>query len=102
MLVDAVPLGEPPGTVVVLDPDPVPAADAVVDAHSMGPDVVLASLARLGGQVGHIRVVGCQPATLDEGVGLSPPVAAAVEGAVDLCLELVNDIVQPNGKGRGA
>ena len=28
--------------------------------------------------------------------------AAAVDGAVDLCLELVADIVQPIGKGRGA
>ena len=99
VLVDAVPLGELPGTVVVMEPDPIPPADAVVDAHTMGPDVVLATLARLGGGVDRIRVVGCQPATLEEGVGLSPPVAAAVDGAVDLCLELVADIVQPIEKG---
>lgn len=102
VLVDAVPLGEPPGTVVVMEPDPLPATEAVVDAHTMGPDVVLATLARLGGGVDCIRIVGCQPATLDEGVGLSPSVAAAVDGAVDLCLELVADIVTPTGKGRGA
>jgi len=102
ILVDAVPLGEAPGTVVVMEPDPIAASDAVIDAHTMGPDVVLSTLARLGGEVARIRVVGCQPTTLDEGVGLSPPVAAAVDGAVDLCLELVADIVQPTGKGRGA
>ena len=96
VLVDAVPLGEAPGTVVVMEPDPVAATDAVIDAHTMGPDVVLSTLARLGGEVAHIRVVGCQPATLEEGFGLSPPVAAAVDGAVDLCLELVADIVQPS------
>ena len=79
VLVDAVPIGERPGTVVVIEPEPVPATDAVVDAHTMGPDVVLATLARLGGEVDRIRVVGCQPATLEEGIGLSPPVAAAVE-----------------------
>ncbi len=101
VLVDAVPIGEPPGTVVVIEPEPIPATDAVVDAHSMGPDVVLATLARLGAEVNRIRVVGCQPATLEEGVGLSAPVAAAVEGAVDLCLELVADTVQPTGKGKG-
>lgn len=102
VLVDAVPMGEPPGTVEVIEPDPVPPADAVVDAHTMGPDVVLATLARLGGEVGRIWLVGCQPATLEEGLGLSGPVDAAVDEAVDLCLELLADIVQPAGKGRGA
>jgi hydrogenase maturation protease len=95
VLVDAVPLGEAPGTVVVMEPDPIAATDAVIDAHTMGPDVVLSTLARLGGEVARIRVVGCQPATLEEGFGLSAPVAAAVDLAVDLCLELVADIVQP-------
>ncbi len=94
VLVDAVPLGEAPGTVVVMEPDPIAATDAVIDAHTMGPDVVLSTLARLGGAVDRIRVVGCQPATMEEGFGLSAPVAAAVDGAVDLCLELVADIVQ--------
>jgi hydrogenase maturation protease len=58
----------------------------------MSPDVVLATLARLGGP-SSASIVGCQPANLDEGMGLSPAVAAAVDGAVDLCLELVADIV---------
>ena len=51
----------------------------------MSPGVVLGMLAGLGGTVGRILVVGCQPATLDEGIGLSPPVAAAVDPAVELC-----------------
>ena len=46
----------------------------------MSPDVVLATLARLGGSVDRILIVGCQPAVLDEGMGLSPAVAAAVDG----------------------
>ena len=52
----------------------------------MSPDVVLATLARLGGRVERIYIVGCQPASLDEGMGLTPAVAAAVDGAVELCL----------------
>ncbi len=52
----------------------------------MNPDVVLATLARLGGSVEHVFIVGCQPGNLQEGMGLSPAVAAAVDGAVDLCL----------------
>jgi hydrogenase maturation protease len=98
VLVDAVPMGEAPGTVAVIEPGSAGGCadgDApVVDAHSMSPDVVLATLSRLGGSVGHVLVVGCQPACLDEGIGLSVPVAAAVDGAVGLCRQLAVEISQ--------
>jgi hydrogenase maturation protease len=71
----------------------------VVDAHTMSPDVVLASLRRLGGSVERIFIVGCQPASLQEGIGLSPPVAAAVDGATQLCLQLVSEMVESAKKG---
>ena len=57
----------------------------------MSPDVVLATLARLGGSVGRVVIVGCQPADLREGMGLTPAVQDAVDAAVDLCLEVVAD-----------
>jgi hydrogenase maturation protease len=103
ILIDALPMGEPPGTLAVIEPEldggttngPAP----VVDAHTMSPDVVLATLARLGGSVRRIRIVGCQPADLRDGMGLTPPVAAAVEDAVELCCQLVVEIVDPAGKG---
>jgi len=63
----------------------------------MSPDVVLAMLSRLGGSVGRIRIVGSQPADLQDGVGLTPAVEAAVDIAVELCLELAADIVQLTG-----
>jgi hydrogenase maturation protease len=106
VIVDAVPMGEPPGTLAVISPALDPSADTdadtavpAVDAHTMSPDVVLATLSRLGGSVGQVYIVGCQPADLQDGMGLTPAVLAAVGGAVDLCLELVTDIVQPAGKG---
>jgi len=105
ILIDTVPMGEPPGTVAVIEPEAedqlTPSDDeaTVVDAHSMSPEIVLATLARLGGSVERIYVVGCQPASLEEGIGLTPPVAAAVDGAVELCSQLINEIVQPVGKG---
>lgn len=104
VLIDAMPMGESPGTVAVIEPDAdgdlVPDDEApVVDAHSMSPEVVLATLARLGGRVPRVYVVGCQPASLDEDMGLSPPVAAAVDGAVELCRQLIDEIVQTAGKG---
>jgi hydrogenase maturation protease len=99
VLVDAVPMGEPPGTLAVIQPAAagVPGPDEdlpVVDAHSMSPDVVLATLSRLGGSVEEIYIVGCQPASLDEGIGLSPPVASAVESAMELCRQLADGQVQ--------
>jgi hydrogenase maturation protease len=105
VLVDAVPMGEPPGTVAVIEadaPGSVAAGDdaaPVVDAHSMSPEVVLATLAHLGGSVERTYVVGCQPASLDEGIGLTPPVEAAVDGAVDLCCQLLDEIIESAGKG---
>ena len=56
-----------------------------VDAHSMSPEIVLGTLARLGGSVEQVYVIGCQPESLDEGMGLSRSVAAAVDEAVQLC-----------------
>lgn len=91
VLVDALPMGEPPGTLAVLDATDLAAdgSGAVVDAHSMSPAVVLGALHRLGGHIGRVFVVGCEPAVLDEGIGLSPPVAAAVDQAARLTVELV-------------
>ena len=104
VLVDAVPMGEAPGTLAVIEPEPpAPSAEGddvapVVDAHSMSPGVVLGMLAGLGGTVRRIVVVGCEPSSVDEGIGLSPPVAAAVDAAVDLCRRLLVDITEPVGK----
>ncbi len=111
VLVDAVPMGEVPGTLAVIEPEAAAgratvsssnsddAAVVAVDAHTMSPDIVLATLARLGGSVDRIVIVGCQPGDLDEGMGLSPAVQAAVTAAVDLCLEVVADIAQPAERG---
>jgi len=105
VLIDAVPMGEPAGTLAVIAPevssDPTAGDDMapVVDAHTMNPDVVLATLARLGGSVEKIFIVGCQPANLQEGMGLTPAVAAAVDDAVEMCCQLVSEIVEPVGKG---
>jgi hydrogenase maturation protease len=104
VLVDAVPMGETPGTLAVIEPEtpaaPVGGDDVapVIDAHSMSPGVVLGMLAGLGGSVDRVVVVGCEPATLDEGIGLSPAVAAAVEPAVELCRGLLTEMTEPLAK----
>jgi hydrogenase maturation protease len=66
------------------------AASPFFDAHGMQPDVVFGMLDMLdGGRPGRILVVGCEPASVDYGMGLSEPVAAAVDEAVRIVLDLV-------------
>jgi hydrogenase maturation protease len=98
ILVDAAPRGEVPGTVYVIEPDlsaGVAAAASLAvspffDAHGMQPDVVFGMLDTLdGGRPGRILVVGCEPASVDYGMGLSEPVSAAVDQAVSIVLDLV-------------
>ncbi|SHN18109.1 hydrogenase maturation protease [Actinacidiphila paucisporea] len=97
VLVDATARGGVPGTLYVLDAGECGAVenpDAVLDGHRMTPDAVLALLGTLCAGTGgtpprRIMVVGCEPAGVDEGMGLSPAVEAAVPAAVGLVLGLV-------------
>jgi hydrogenase maturation protease len=104
LVIDALPLGDEPGTLAVVEPDLDGIEDGVasMDAHSMSPAVVLATLSRLGGRLSRVLVVGCQPANVEEGMGLSPSVAAAVEPAVELCRRLVADLCPTSGKESAA
>jgi hydrogenase maturation protease len=47
----------------------------------------------LGGRVGHLLVLGCEPATVEPDpqgrIGLSPPVAAAVDEAIRIIEDLI-------------
>jgi hydrogenase maturation protease len=100
VLVDATARGEAPGTLYVIEHDsPLdggPPAATALDGHRMTPDTVLALLNTLcagtGGQPPRrILIVGCEPASVDEGIGLSQPVADAVPRAVRLIEELLPD-----------
>jgi hydrogenase maturation protease len=102
ILVDAVPRGGPPGTLYVIEPDPVagdgPSADdPVIEAHAMDPVRVLRLAAAMGGRPRRVLVVGCEPATLgsdeDPTMGLSPPVEAAVDEAIRLIESLVERLL---------
>lgn len=92
ILVDALPLPEDPGTLAVIEVDgddprwvtgPQELLDApAADGHGMDPESVLRLVRGLGGRIPRVLVVGCRPAVLDEGVGLSGPVRAALDEAV--------------------
>jgi hydrogenase maturation protease len=109
ILVDTAQRGDPPGTVYLIEPE----RDAgqgspgqgspgqgspgqgdaaqlsLFNAHGMQPDLVLSLAGSLGGDAGRVLVVGCEPATLEEGIGLSAPVTAAVDEAVAMITRLV-------------
>ena len=65
------------------------AAMSLFDAHGMQPEVVLDMAGTLGAEAGRVLVVGCEPMSMEEGIGLSPPVAAAVDEAVRVVTRLV-------------
>jgi hydrogenase maturation protease len=92
ILVDATPRGGEPGTVYLIEPDLDrigEQAPGQADAHGMDPQTVFALLKTLGGRPGRVLIVGCEPAATEEEMGLSEPVAAAVEEAVKLILEIL-------------
>jgi hydrogenase maturation protease len=97
VLVDALPLGEPPGTIGVIevdlnDPQWTLGPEAgSPDAHGMDPSSTLRLVTTLGGALPRVLVVGCQPETLDEGMRLSAAVEAAVEPARALVIRVVRE-----------
>jgi hydrogenase maturation protease len=97
ILVDATSQGGDPGTIYVIEPDvdtietETGLAEAgIVDAHGLDPASVLALLRSLGGHIDRLLVVGCEPADVEEGMGLSQPVAGAVEEACGVVRQLID------------
>jgi hydrogenase maturation protease len=82
VLVDALPNRGTPGALHVFEADhETLAPTAGLEAHSMDPAAVFATLTALGGTAPRTFVVGCEVENVDEGMGLSEPVAAAVPAA---------------------
>jgi hydrogenase maturation protease len=109
--VDAARRGGPPGTLYVLEPDETStgpgASGELIEPHGMGPLKVLELARAMGGPVGRLLVVGCEPAAScgeEMEMEMSEPVRAAVEAAVPLIEGLVarllrGDIIEPCGEG---
>jgi len=90
VLVDALPHGGEPGAIALIEAeiDDI-AGDAAPDGHDMHPAAVLAYVKAIGGTPPPVTVVGCQPATVEEGIGLSEAVQGSIDDAVAAVLELV-------------
>ena len=100
VLVDAMPRGQPPGTIEVIEPDLEPDVFVGFEAHGMDPVGVLYFARQFGSLPEVVRVVGCEPQTVGDPEGqeivaeLSAPVRAAVDAAIPLIESLVAELVQ--------
>ncbi|MEO8970455.1 MAG: hydrogenase maturation protease [Ktedonobacteraceae bacterium] len=110
ILVDAVPRGGQPGTLYLIEPDVAhlnaeqgaQAGRVALDTHSMDPVKVLAYARTLGAQPIHTLIVGCEPSAFDGAdvymemsMGLSDPVQAAIDPAIQMIDSLVADLLRP-------
>ena len=110
--VDAVRRGGTPGTVYLIAPEiaeedgaATAAAggggsgggfhgSAAPDAHGMDLESVFAVVRSLGASIPHVLLVGCEPASVEERVGLSAAVARAVEPAMARILDMARLLVE--------
>ena len=98
VLVDVSRQGGEPGMLYVMEPDPDEFAGAIEDGdtinpHSMDPKTVLRFVTAVGGFSGKVVVIACEPAELEDlSVGLSPAVDAAVDRAVGLVAETIEEL----------
>jgi hydrogenase maturation protease len=99
VFVDAVPRGEPPGTLSVIEPK-LEEGEATIDAHGMDPVKVLSLARQVGSVPERILVVGCEPGVRmtgeeEEVVGeLSEPVRAAIDDAVGLVESVIRELTE--------
>ncbi len=88
VIADAVDRGGPPGTLYWLRPRPEGPAlppGFTAETHYLGPTRVVLLAAALKVLPAYVRILGCQPQTVDElGLGLTPPVARAAARAVSV------------------
>lgn len=98
ILIDVSRQGGDPGTLYVMDAEPddlQPIEDGeVMSPHAMDPLTVLRFVKAVGGWPGKVKIVACEPASVEEmGVGLSPEVEEAVERAVEVVKETVTELL---------
>jgi hydrogenase maturation protease len=102
ILVDAAVRGHAPGTVSIIEPDApshtdLALADVLISGHDLDPAKVMQVVSMLGGKCSRILLVACEPGDLggeDGAMGLTPPVAAAIEPAVAAVERLIAQILK--------
>ena len=99
VFVDAVPRGEEPGTVYLIEAEVPNEGEVALDTHGMDPVSVIRLARVLGAEVPRTLVVGCEPKLVLSGedyddmlMELSEPVQRAVDEAVKLVESIVDEV----------
>jgi hydrogenase maturation protease len=97
ILIDAVPRGDTPGTLFLIEPQidegDAAASPPMLDAHAMDPLKVLRCAASMGTLPAQIFIVGCQPSPLPQDEEMQMEMSAPVRGAIDEAVSMVQQIV---------
>ncbi|WZO98778.1 hydrogenase maturation protease [Isosphaeraceae bacterium EP7] len=104
ILVDAVPRGEPPGTLYLIEPDWEAGADVneptPFETHSLDPVKVLRLVLTLGGRSKRVLLVGCEPTPFDEDNDPPADLSSPVQEALDEAVRMVESLVVQIREGR--
>jgi hydrogenase maturation protease len=99
VFVDAVPRGEEPGTVYLIEADVPDEGEVALDTHGMDPVSVIRLARVLGAEIPRTLVVGCEPKVILSGedyddmlMELSEPVQRAADEAVKLVESVVEEV----------
>jgi hydrogenase maturation protease len=98
LLVDVSRQGGEPGTLYVMEArkDDVEGGiedGQMINPHAMDPQTVLRFVKTLGAWPGKVVIVACEPAEVEEmGMGLSPGVSSAVDTAVGVVIETIEEL----------
>ena len=105
IVVDSTPRGGEPGTVYISCPDPAnfdAIRDRATDGYGARSRALFSILRSVRSSSGRLLVVGCEPKVINEQAGLTPPVKAAVDEAVELVLAaLAAESIPVGGRARG-
>jgi hydrogenase maturation protease len=100
VLIDALPSRGSPGTVHVFEADhQTLTATTGLDAHAMDPAAVFATLTALGGTPPYTVVIGCEIGSVEEGIGLTERVQAAIPQALQAMEDVVARLLEPVKEG---
>ena len=98
VLVDVSRQGGEPGTLYVTEPDEDEIVAGIeegerIDPHGIDPHTVLRFVKTAGGWPRKVVVVACEPADVEHvGMRLSDEVAASIDGAVEVVLQMVEEL----------
>ncbi len=98
LLIDVSRQGGEPGTLYVMealkkDVEAGIEDGQMINPHAMDPQTVLRFVKTLGAWPGKVVIVACEPAQVEEmGMGLSPEVESAVDAAVGVVIETIEEL----------